>query len=177
MYSYCMLPNIAKQSLLNNWSLDLQSFEIHIGGDHGQGAFRAPVKINFYYENEYSSYETWFFQVNCDKESYELLEKTFVTPLNTGIKMMIEKEVAGGESPDGHTFLVLILMDCLIVALLAVARKRKASRRYHSRYTFLETLLFILQFWEKMDAWDSIVTYVTCQDWTGRQKSMKSLVS
>jgi len=115
MYSYCMLPNIAKQSLLNNWSLDLQSFEIHIGGDHGQGAFQAPVKINFYYENEYSSYETWFFQVDCDKESYELLEKTFATPLSTGIKMMIEKEVVGGESPDGHAFFSVNpdgLVDC-----------------------------------------------------------------
>jgi len=114
-YSYRHLPDIVKQALLDNWSSTLQSFEIHVGGDHGQGAFRSPVKINFFFKNEYSSYETWFFQVDCDKESYALLEGTFAKPLNAGIKMMIEKDMAGGESHDGCVFFSVesdVLVDC-----------------------------------------------------------------
>ena len=104
-YLYQSLPDIVKQSLLDNWQRNLTSFKLHVGGDHGQGAFRAPLKFNFLFsDNSYSSYETLFLQVDCDKESYDLLQKMLATPLNTGLRSIMEKDIASGESPDGRIF-------------------------------------------------------------------------
>jgi len=102
IYSYRPLPDIVKQCLLDNWQSNLTIFELHVGRDHGQGAFHAPLKFNFLYSDGYSSYETLFFQVDCDKDLYVLLQKTLATPLNSGLRSIMEKDVASGESPDGR---------------------------------------------------------------------------
>jgi len=128
-YSYRSLPDIVKQSLLDNWQRNLTSFELHVGGDHGQRAFRAPLKFNFLFsDNSYSSYETLFLQVDCDKESYDLLQKMLATPLNTGLRSIMEKDIASGESPDGRIFFLKMRMDPLIVVLPGVANNLRDDR-------------------------------------------------
>jgi len=81
IYSYWSLPDIVKQSLLDNWQSNLTSFELHVSGDHGQGAFCMPLKFNFLFsDNSYSSYETLFLQIDCEQESYILFKRCWPHP-------------------------------------------------------------------------------------------------
>jgi len=78
---YRSLPDIVKQSLLDNWQSNLTSFELHVSGDHGQGAFCMPLKFNFLFsDNSYSSYETLFLQIDCEQESYILFKRCWPHP-------------------------------------------------------------------------------------------------
>ncbi len=82
---------------------NLVSIEVILGGDHGQGAFRWPVKIVLRYtQNQVKSIERWFGEVVCMKDTYDLLKHTLAKPITEGLKRMMENDVATGAGHDGR---------------------------------------------------------------------------
>ncbi len=78
--------------------------DIVVGGDHGQGAFHFPLKLILKYDNHPPvELEKWLGEVVCDKESYELFQKTMADPLQASMLNMFEnKVVATGKDYDGR---------------------------------------------------------------------------
>jgi len=101
-YSFVNLDALILQKLLERFDESILSADVIVGGDHGQGAFRSPVKIILLYVDRKISVESWFGEVVCTKDTFDLLNKTLAGPINHGLRCMMEKDLASGVSSDGR---------------------------------------------------------------------------
>ena len=69
---------------------DVIRVAIVFGGDHGQGAFRASVKILLYFANGVppEEHEIDVAHVKCKKDNYDILKKSIMTPIGNSLKRM-----------------------------------------------------------------------------------------
>jgi len=52
LYMFYPIDQLIKQMIIDNYENNLQSFKIHVGGDHGKGAFHVPVKLVLKYADK-----------------------------------------------------------------------------------------------------------------------------
>jgi len=46
--------------------------------------------------------ESWFGQVDCATESYDIIQQMLAAPINEGLRSMMEKDLATGKTHDGR---------------------------------------------------------------------------
>ena len=92
------LPKILETSLKERLAiLDMdiiQSVDLVIGGDHGQGKFRCVMKIILRDETgkNIDSYCIKIGHIDCDKDTYDVLKNSITGPLNEDIKLITAKQ-------------------------------------------------------------------------------------
>ncbi len=71
--------------------------------------------------------ESWFGQVDCATESYDIIQQTLAAPINEGLQSMMEKDLATGKTHDGR---LLVRYDQVekIDAKYAFAGEEKGDR-------------------------------------------------
>jgi len=62
----------------------------------------SPVKIVIMFVDHKKTVECWFGEVQCTKDTFDLLHKMLAGPINEGLCQMMEKDVASGVSADGR---------------------------------------------------------------------------
>lgn len=69
---------------------DVTRVAVVFGGDHGQGAFRASVRVLLYFVigEPPEEHEIDVAHVKCKKDNYEILEKSIMTPIGKSLKQM-----------------------------------------------------------------------------------------
>ena len=96
-----------------NW----QSMDLVFGGDHGQGKFRAVVKVTLRHNDDALKNETSILKVghvDCEKDTYDILKNTIAAPLNESLKQIVGTGLTFARSgPD----------DCDIEATFSISPK------------------------------------------------------
>jgi hypothetical protein len=77
--------------------------DIIVGADHGQGTFKAGVNIvvRAGRNSPKCMFDLMTGEVECSKDSAEILQRTIMGPMNYQLKQMICKEIACCSDPDG----------------------------------------------------------------------------
>jgi len=128
IYSYVPLDELVSEKLLERFDENVMSADIILGGDHGQGAFRSPVKIIMTFVDHKKTVECWFGEVECKKDNFEVIKGTLAGPMNMGLRRMMEKDVATGVSADGRF----------------VVSKDSCSARYALKDEVIDTNLYLV---------------------------------
>ncbi|CAB9513568.1 unknown protein [Seminavis robusta] len=83
----------------------LEECHILLGGDHGQGAFRVVVTLLLFFKDCTLAFEGDMLCgfIECQKDTYAVLERTITDPLNCSLKR-IGNELALCEAPDGSIY-------------------------------------------------------------------------
>ena len=71
----------------------ISTINIVVGGGHGQGKFRSISKfiLRDIYFNKLKSYVIKNAHIDCDKDTYDVLNGSIVNPLNEEIKLLMKK--------------------------------------------------------------------------------------
>ena len=82
-----------KEYSINSDNSSISTIVIVVGGDHGQGKFRSVSKfilrdISF---NKLNSYVITNAHIDCDKDTYDVLNDSIVKPLHEEMKLSMKK--------------------------------------------------------------------------------------
>jgi len=110
-YLYVPLDELVLQKLLEHFDENVLSADIIVGDDHGQGAFCSLVKIVMMFVDHKKTVECWFGEVQCTKDTFNLLHKILARPINEGLCQMMEKDVASGVLAGGR---FVVSKDCTV---------------------------------------------------------------
>ena len=78
---------------INSDNTSISTIDIVVGGDHGQGKFRSNSKFTLrdIHIKKLKSYVIKNAHIDCDKDTYDVLNNSIVKPLNEEIKLLINK--------------------------------------------------------------------------------------
>ena len=79
----------------NTENTPLSTIDIVVGGDHGQGKFRSVSKfiLRDTLFNKLRSYVIKNAHIDCEKDTYDVLNDSIVKPLNEEMKLLMEKDM------------------------------------------------------------------------------------
>ena len=78
--------------------------EVNLGGDHGQGSLQNGIELVL---TKVGGSEIWrdvlrLAEVECKKDTAEIIRNTIINPINEALERMLEVDVATGNGMDGH---------------------------------------------------------------------------
>ena len=80
---------------INSDNSSISTIDIVVGGDHGQGKFRSVSKFmsRDIYLNKLKSYVIKNAHIDCDKDTYDVLNDSIVKPLNEEMELLMNKDM------------------------------------------------------------------------------------